>query len=152
MDDPILHTQARRLTPDEVNTKEVQELIDHLFEVMRVTGAVGVAANQIGVNLSVAVYKYAYRDELPDIPEIKENVIINPIVAPFSDIMDDVSEGCLSVPNVRGIVSRNRDIMCSFLDRNGNKQQKVFHNLEARIIQHETDHLNGILFISKLKE
>ena len=151
-DDPRLYKAARHLSKDEIFSNEVQDLIERMFGIMRSTGAVGVAATQLGIDLSIAVYGYKYRSELPEHPEIPETVVINPVIKPLTDVLEDAHEGCLSVPNIKGLVSRNRDVSCRYLDKHGKQQKKTFHGLEARIIQHECDHLAGILFLARVND
>lgn len=151
-DDPRLYKPARQVSLEEIESEKVQDLIEGMFEIMRSTGAVGVAATQLGVDLSIAVYGYKFRSELPQHPEISNTVLINPVFKPLTDVLEDAHEGCLSIPNLRGLVSRNRDIACRFLDGHGKEHKKSFHSLEARIVQHECDHLAGVLFLARVND
>ncbi len=151
-DDPRLYLPAAQLTIEQIKSKEVQELIDEMLNLMHSKGAVGVAANQLGVDMSIAVYGYKYRSELPQHPEIKDTVIINPLIKPTTGVIEMAHEGCLSIPNLRGLVPRYRDIYCRYIDRNGARNKKQFHGLEARIVQHEHDHLAGILFLARVDD
>lgn len=151
-DDPRLHIPAKLLTLENIKTKEVQDLIDGMFNIMHSTGAVGVAATQLGIDMSVFVYGYKYRSELPQHPEIPDAAIINPVIKPLTDVMESAYEGCLSILNLRGLVPRYRDISCKYLDRYGNEHSREFQSLEARIIQHECDHLSGSLFVDRVSD
>ena len=135
--DPVLRIKAEKI--DEVN-KKTNDLIDNMFEIMYAEDGVGLAAPQVGISKRIAVV---------DIREDNKIVLINPeiIAEEGKSIME---EGCLSVPGETGDVVRSEKIKVQSLDRNGNEIKFEAEGYEARAIQHEIDHLDGVLFIDKV--
>jgi peptide deformylase len=121
----------------------VRQLVDDLFETMRAAKGVGLAANQIGVARRVAVVDVGEEDP----PAL---VLINPIVVEHSDEHDTAEEGCLSIPDIFGDVERHAHVVVEALDRDGAKFRVEARGYKARAIQHEIDHIDGILFLDHL--
>ena len=150
--DPILRRAAPEMSIEELRAPETQDLIDDLIETRRAAGGAGLAATQIGVPGRVAVVevdehtRYAYK------PLVPLTVIVNPVVEPLSDERLLVNEGCLSVPDLRGDVERRARIRVHYLDRNGERREQVVDGLTAGTFQHETDHLDGILFLDRVAD
>jgi peptide deformylase len=146
-EDPILReksTRIRRVTPD------VEELIADMFETMRTNNGVGLAAVQVGVPLRVIVVEIP--EELED-PEAGTSLaLINPELARSSDEVEDGIEGCLSVPGWVGEVERHSRVTVKAMDERGKKIRVRASGYLARVLQHEIDHLNGVLFIDLAKE
>lgn len=137
---PLLRQQARAVrTVDD----EVRQLVDDLFETMRAAKGVGLAANQIGVARRVAVVDIGDDDPPP-------LVLINPVIVERSDEDETAEEGCLSIPEIFGDVTRSARVVVEALDRDGRKFRADAHGYKARAIQHEIDHLDGILFLDHL--
>jgi peptide deformylase len=121
----------------------VRQLVDDLFETMRAAKGVGLAANQIGVARRVAVVDVGEEDP----PAL---VLINPVIVERSDEHDTAEEGCLSIPEIFGDVERHSHVVVEALDRDGEKYRVEAGGYKARAIQHEVDHLDGILFLAHL--
>lgn len=134
--------------------KELQTLVDDMFETMRAEPGVGLAAPQIGESLQLVVIEYAEEPEDEDAPEPKPKryVLINPEIVERSEEMVEGMEGCLSVPGFVGKVERNEKITVKALTRHGKPQKVKAEGWVARIIQHELDHLDGVLYIDRASE
>ncbi len=150
MGHPVLRTRARALDRADIKSAAVQKLIDDMMETMVEYHGVGLAAPQVHESLRVFVASIG-----PDEPEgdtaAEPIAIINPEVSSVgSDVVEDW-EGCLSIPDIRGKVPRAREIRVRALDRHGERMDLHAHDFPARVIQHETDHLDGILFFDRMK-
>ena len=149
---PVLRQRAEEVAADEVRSDEVQELIDDLIDTMRHANGAGLAANQIGVPRRVAVIEVADNPRYPYKPNIPLTVIVNPRIEPLDDEMVELNEGCLSVPDLRGSVSRHVTVRVSWLDRDGGPHDEVRRGLTAGTFQHECDHLDGVLFLDRVTD
>jgi peptide deformylase len=149
---PVLREVAQPIPVDEIRTSEVQRLIDDMIETMREYDGAGLAANQVHVPRQVAVIEVAANPRYPDAPEIPLTVVINPVVTPLTDVTEDGWEGCLSVPDMRGIVPRYTAVRLQCHDRDGRPVDLVAKDFFARVIQHETDHLNGIVYLDRMRD
>ena len=150
MGHPALRTKARAIDHADIKSAIVQKLIDDMMETMTEYHGVGLAAPQIheGLRLFVAALEMPADDR--DAPS-EPVAIINPEVTPIgSDIVEDW-EGCLSIPDIRGRVPRAREIKVLGFNRFGERIELRAHDYPARVIQHETDHLDGILFFDRMK-
>ncbi len=134
------------------NSKDLHLLIDDLIETMHEQEGVGLAAPQVGISLRIIVYGFKQNQRYPEQTSITETVLINPEITPTSSEMTDGWEGCLSVPGLRGLVSRFTNIHIHAKDQWGQPIDKNVSDFEARIIQHECDHLNGILYPMRIKD
>jgi len=151
MGHPVLRTRARELERAELKDAAVQALIDDMIDTMHEYHGVGLAAPQIHSGLRIFVAAIAPEDEEPLPPDAAPMVFINPVITPIvSELVEDW-EGCLSIPDFRGRVPRVRAITVSALDRTGGKIDITSHDFPARVIQHETDHLDGVLFVDRMK-
>ena len=154
MGHPVLRTKARAVEPAEIATPAFQKLIDDMFETMREYSGIGLAAPQIheSVRLFVAGLRPSrLTGEMSDDDEMPFVAIINPEITPVGpDVVEDW-EGCLSIPDVRGRVPRAREIKVRAYDRKGERIELRAHDFPARVIQHETDHLDGVLFFDRMK-
>jgi len=137
---PVLRQKARKVA--EVND-EVRTLVDDLFETMRAARGVGLAANQVGVARRVAVVDVGEDDPPP-------LVLINPVIIERGDEVETAEEGCLSIPEIFGDVERDARVVVEALDRAGQSYRATATGYKARAIQHEIDHLDGILFLDHL--
>ena len=164
MGHPVLRAKARPLHPSEIRTPKIQQLIDDMFETMKEYQGVGLAAPQVheSLRLFVAGFPPAIidedaddddRDEVDD--EDDEDVPLMAIVNPEVEVvtLETVEdwEGCLSIPDIRGRVPRARQIRVRAYDRTGRKIEMQASGFTARVIQHETDHLDGVLFFDRMK-
>ncbi|HSL23473.1 MAG TPA: peptide deformylase [Vicinamibacterales bacterium] len=148
MGHPVLRGRARELQPSEIRSPDIQQLIDDLFETMAEYQGIGLAAPQVheAVRLFVAGYDNDEGDQ--GFPRI---ALINPQITVVDTDMVEDWEGCLSVPEIRGRVPRAREIKVAAYDRNGKKIELEARNYIARVIQHETDHLDGVLFLDRMR-
>jgi peptide deformylase len=147
---PALRERARELTPEELRSEGVQRLIDDMVDTMRAANGAGLAANQVGETVRVAVIevrpgnpRYPYK------PPVPLTVIVNPVIEPLDEEVELINEGCLSVPNLRGEVPRQVSIRLCYLDRDGEEHEEVRRGLTAGTFQHELDHLDGVLFVDR---
>jgi peptide deformylase len=148
--DPVLRTRARELTLDELRSDDVQQLIDDMIETMRDANGAGLAANQVGELVRVAVAEVRPANpRYPYKPPIPLTVMVNPEIEPLDDEIFEVNEGCLSVPDLRGNPPRFVNVRVRYLDRDGNPQEEVRRGLTAGTFQHELDHLDGVLFVDR---
>jgi peptide deformylase len=153
MGDPVLREVAREVTPEELASPEVQRLVDDMIETMRAANGAGLAAPQVGVSLRVAVIEVREGNpRYPYKPPIPLTVIVNPVITPQGDATFATNEGCLSMPNVRGDLERFEEITARYLDREGNEHEVTRRGLTAGTFQHEVDHLDGILFVDRMKD
>ncbi|MBY0443859.1 MAG: peptide deformylase, partial [Burkholderiales bacterium] len=127
-------------------------LISDLFDTMQATGGVGIAAPQIGVSLQVVIFGFDMSDRYPEAKAVPMTVLINPVLTPLSDEMVDGWEGCLSVPGLRGEVPRYTQLRYQGFDAEGQIIDRSVSGFHARVVQHECDHLNGILYPQRIKD
>jgi len=148
MGHPVLRARARALDRTEIKSAPIQKPIDDMLETMVEYHGVGLAAPQIheGLRIFVAALDTGDKDA-----ESEPVAIINPEITPVSDEMVEDWEGCLSIPDIRGRVPRHREITVRAFDRGGNRIEIRAQNFSARVIQHETDHLDGVLFFDRMK-
>ena len=147
---PSLRTLARVVPRERIGDPEIQQLIDDMIETMRDAHGVGLAAPQVGVETQIFVYESAgHSDPASDIPL---RVVINPMIHPHERELAYDWEGCLSIPDLRGMVPRNPAVRVQGLDRDGRPLDYVARGFEARIVQHEFDHLNGVVFLDRMRD
>ena len=149
MGHPVLRTKARPLEKSEIRSVPVQQLIEDMIDTMAEYHGVGLAAPQVheGLRIFVAALDTGEDDE----EESEVVALINPeITVVGSDTVEDW-EGCLSIPDIRGRVPRAREIKVRAFDRTGARIELSAHDFPARVIQHETDHLDGVLFFDRMK-
>ena len=148
--DPVLRERARELDPDEIASPEIQTLINDLIETKRATNGAGIAANQVGEPLRVAVVEVEEGNpRYPYKPPEPLTVMINPVLEPLGEETIEINEGCLSVPDLRGNLPRHLEVRVRFLDREGTEHEEVKRGLTAGTFQHEVDHLDGTLFVDR---
>ena len=146
MGHPVLRARARALDKSSLASPAVQQLIDDMIDTMHEYHGVGLAAPQIHESVRIFV---ALLDEDPD-ADSDATVLINPEIIPNANGTEEGWEGCLSIPDIRGMVPRFTDITVKALDRNGRPIQLDLKNFAARVAQHETDHLDGVLFFDRM--
>lgn len=140
--DPVLRTRGRVLTTEEITSRTMQELMDIMVNTMHAENGIGIAAQQIGESLMLAIVSHADGDL----------VVCNPKIMKRSTFRREASEeGCLSVRGVFGVVRRYKSITVAFQDRTGKKIRMQAHGLLARVFQHEIDHLDGKVFLDRTK-
>jgi peptide deformylase len=150
---PRLREPARAVTPDELASAEVQSFIDDLLETMDDRNGAGLAATQVGRGLRIAaVHVRAPNPRYPYKPPIPRTVLVNPVVTPLGDETFDNYEGCLSVPDLRGVVRRHVRVRVEFLDRHGQPHVREVAGISAGTYQHELDHLDGVVFVDRVQD
>ena len=147
MGHPVLRERARPLDKADIRSAAFQKLIDDMIDTMHEYHGVGLAAPQVHEGLRLFV---ALLDEDPD-AKSEAAVIINPEIVPNGSAIEEGWEGCLSIPDIRGMVPRYTDIRLKALDRTGRAIELPLKDFPARIAQHETDHLDGLLFFDRMK-
>ena len=145
MGHPVLRQHARPLELDEIGTPRIQRLIDDMFETMNDSQGIGLAGPQ--VHESIRLFVAGVDDEDGTMPPV---VMINPTLTPVGSALEEDWEGCLSIPDIRGRVSRPTDIRIRAFDRRGKSIAMTADGFPARVIQHETDHLDGVLFFDRM--
>jgi peptide deformylase len=147
---PILRQVARPVTPAELQSPAMQAFIDDLIETMRDAQGAGLAAIQVYEPVQICVIEVTQNQRYPYKPPIPLTILVNPVLEPVADEEFDNYEGCLSVPNLRGLVPRFTLVRCRALDRHGNAIDQVVKGLTACTYQHEVDHLHGTLFVDRV--
>lgn len=150
MGDARLLRMAEEVT--EFNTPELHALLADMRDTMHAMNGVGLAAPQIGVNLRVVIFEVAGNPRYPEAEAVAQTVLINPRITPLKKKMEEDWEGCLSVPGLRGIVPRYIDIRYQGFDEYGNVIDRTVSNFHARVVQHECDHLDGILYPMRMRD
>lgn len=149
MGDPLLLQKAAPVTT--FNTPELFGLIQDLENTMAYMDGAGIAAPQIGISLQVVIFGVGSNPRYPDAEQIPYTVLINPKLTAVQDEMEDGWEGCLSVPGMRGIVPRYTRLHYTGFDQFGKPIDRLVSGFHARVVQHECDHLNGILYPMRIK-
>ena len=150
MGDPRLLELARPV--DVFNTPELHALIADMEETMHHLDGAGLAAPQIGVGLRVVIFGFADNPRYPDADSVPYTVLINPVLTPLSDEVEADWEGCLSVPGLRGSVPRCRHLRYAGFDAFGRTIDRSVDGFHARVVQHECDHLDGILYPMRIRD
>ncbi len=144
MGDPRLLRVAEPVK--EFGTPEMDALIADMFDTMHAANGAGLAAPQIGVNLQLVIFGFRQNQRYPEAPPVPETVLINPVLTPLSDDTEEDFEGCLSVPGMRGSVPRFTKLRYEGVDQFGKPMVRDVDGFHARVVQHEVDHLLGILY------
>jgi peptide deformylase len=146
MGHPVLRERARPISKSDLRDPLTQKLIDDMIDTMHEYHGVGLAAPQVHEGLRLFV---ALLDEDPG-PKSEATVVVNPEIVPAGATREEGWEGCLSIPDIRGMVPRFTDITVAALDRDGKAIELRLKNFAARVVQHETDHLDGVLFFDRM--
>ncbi len=150
MGDPRLLEKARPV--EAFGTRELRELIADMRETMAHLNGAGLAAPQIGVPLRVVIFGVRRNPRYPDAEEVPDTVLINPVVTPLGEEMEEAWEGCLSVPGMRGVVPRFKRLRYRGFDESGDPIDRTVDGFHARVVQHECDHLDGILYPMRIRD
>jgi peptide deformylase len=134
------------------DTPELHALVADLFETMHAVDGAGLAAPQIGINLQLVIFGFGRNQRYPDAPSVPETVLINPVLTPLSGEMEEGFEGCLSVPGLRGSVPRYTTLRYEGFDQFGARISRDVDGFHARVVQHEVDHLLGILYPMRIRD
>lgn len=149
---PVLRQRARELTEDELARPELQTFIDDLVETMHDASGAGLAAIQVYRPIRVVAIEVHDNPRYPYKPNIPLTILVNPVLTPLSQERFDNYEGCLSVPDLRGVVSRYAELRVQALDRHGTPIDTEVRGITAGTFQHEVDHLDGTLFIDRVTD
>jgi peptide deformylase len=150
MGDPVLLQRARPV--ERFDTPELHELLRDMDDTMRAKSGAGIAAPQIGVSLQVVMFGVGANPRYPDAEQVPYTVLVNPVLEPIGEEMEEGWEGCLSVPGMRGLVPRHRQIRYRGMDPYGKPIDRTVSGFHARVVQHETDHLLGILYPMRIAD
>lgn len=150
MGDPVLNRVARPV--EDVHDDRIAALINDMLDTMRAEDGAGLAAPQIGVSLRVVVFGFDHNPRYADVPSVPRSILINPEIRPLSTEIEEAWEGCLSVPGMRGVVSRYRRIEYRGLDAEKEDVVVRADGFHARVVQHECDHLDGILYPQRMSD
>ena len=134
------------------DTQELHELLADMRDTMHAMSGVGLAAPQIGVNLRVVIFEVAGNPRYPEAEAVPQTVLINPVITPLKKSTEEDWEGCLSVPGLRGMVPRYTHIRYQGYDEYGEKIDRTVDDFHARVVQHECDHLDGILYPMRMRD
>ncbi len=138
--------------PVDFEKDDLTTLIEDMKETMKANDGAGLAAPQIGVFKRLVIFGFDTNDRYPEADSVPFTVLINPIITPLSDEKENGWEGCLSVPGLRGVVPRFTHIKYEGYDAEGNKIEREVEDFHARVVQHECDHLDGILYPMKIED
>jgi peptide deformylase len=150
MGNPLLLVQAAPVTA--FDTPELHALVQDMLDTMAAEDGAGLAAPQIGVSLRVVVFGFEHNDRYPEAESVPRTVLVNPVIEPLADDRDDGWEGCLSVPGLRGVVSRFTHIRYQGFEPSGDAILREARDFHARVVQHECDHLDGILYPQRMTD
>jgi peptide deformylase len=150
MGDPRLLAKAASV--GEFDTLELHALIADLRDTMAHMNGAGLAAPQIGVGLRVVIFGVHANPRYPQVEEVPDTVLINPVLEPLGTESVEDWEGCLSVPGMRGLVPRFRRLRYTGFDEKGNPIDRTVEDFHARVVQHEVDHLDGILYPTRIRD
>lgn len=152
MGHPILREVAKEVDPARIGTPEFQAFVDSMIETMIEYDGVGLAAPQVHVSQRVVVMEIEDNPRYPEAENLPLTVVINPTIHFLTEERIDSVEGCLSIPDLRGVVSRIASIELEALDRGGRPLRRRFDGFPAAVVQHECDHLDGFLYVDRLKD
>lgn len=150
MGDPRLLSPARPV--EDFASVELAQLIVDMHDTMRSLNGAGLAAPQIGVALQVVIFEVSANPRYPDAESVPFTVLVNPVLTPLSDTMEEGWEGCLSVPGMRGLVPRHAALRYQGFDATGRPIDRSVSGFHARVVQHEVDHLRGILYPMRIRD
>ena len=153
MGDPRLLQRSQPVVA--FGTAQLRELIADMFDTMRAADGAGLAAPQIGVPLRVVIFGSVDgrpNPRYPEEPPVPQTILVNPVLQPLDDEMEEGWEGCLSVPGLRGVVPRHRRLRYSGCGPDGRPIERIADGFHARVVQHECDHLDGILYPMRVRD
>jgi len=150
MGDPVLYQVARPV--EEFNSPELQTLLTDMFDTMEALDGAGLAAPQIGVSLRVVIFGVESNPRYPEAEAVPTTVLINPEIEVLDETTEEGWEGCLSVPGLRGLVPRHLKIRYRGVDQYGHRIERTASGFHARVVQHEVDHLDGVLYPMRISD
>ncbi|HSN32552.1 MAG TPA: peptide deformylase [Ideonella sp.] len=150
MGDPRLLRVAQPVR--EFGTRELIALVDDMFDTMAAAEGAGLAAPQIGVDLRLVIFGFDRNERYPEAPPVPRTILLNPVITPLDATMEEGWEGCLSVPGLRGVVPRHARIRYRGVDEHGRPIEREAEGFHARVVQHECDHLEGVLYPMRVRD
>ncbi len=150
MGDPRLWLPSKPV--ENFGTRELDELLKDMRDTMAHLNGAGLAAPQIGVPLRVVIFGVTANPRYPDIDPVPDTVLVNPVLTPLSEEKEEGWEGCLSVPGMRGWVQRYRRLRYAGYDERGQRFEREVEGFHARVVQHEVDHLDGVLYPMRIRD
>jgi len=150
MGDPRLLQRAVEV--QSFGTPWLRELLADMFDTMHAAGGVGLAAPQIGEPVRVVIFGFEQSERYPEAPAVPRTILVNPVITPLGGEEEDGWEGCLSVPGLRGLVPRFRRLRYRGFDPDGVPIDRTVEGFHARVVQHEVDHLDGILYPMRIRD
>ena len=148
---PVLRLKADPVPPEGIGAPAIQQLIDDMLETMADHDGAGLAAPQVHVSQRVVIYGVASNPRYPDAEEVPLTVLVNPMITPLTEDKEEDWEGCLSVPDLRGKVPRWTRIRVAGWGRDGRPLQLTAEGFHARVVQHECDHLDGLVYLDRMR-
>jgi len=149
---PTLRERAREVHEDDLGTPELRRICDDVVATMRAASGAGLAAPQVDVPLRIFAVEVGDNPRYPYKPRLGLRVLVNPAVRPIGDETYDSYEGCLSIPDLRGLLARHTEVEVTYTDPDGGEHVERFGGLSAGTMQHELDHLDGILFPDRVTD
>jgi peptide deformylase len=149
---PVLRKLTETVSQRELQSPALQQFIDDMIETMKEYDGVGLAADQVHESKQIAVLEVADNPRYPEKPRVPLTVLVNPTITPLSEDMEEDWEGCLSIPDLRGMVPRYKSVRVQALDRQGKETDFVANEFHARVIQHEFDHLDGKVYLDRMRD
>ncbi len=149
---PTLRVRAREVRPDELGSADLQRLCADLVETMQAANGAGLAATQVDVRLRVFAVEVGNNPRYPYKPRLRRRVLVNPVVTPLTPETYGSYEGCLSIPGLRGLLPRATEVEVTYRDPAGGEHRERFGGLSAGTMQHELDHLDGVLFPDRVED
>ena len=150
MGDPRLLEQAQPVL--RFDTAELHALVADMRDTMQALNGAGLAAPQIGIQHQVVIFGVDHNERYPEVEAVPHTVLVNPMLTPLGDELEEAWEGCLRVPGMRGLVPRYLDVRYEGFDQHGNTIDRVVRGFHARVVQHECDHLAGILYPMRIRD
>lgn len=150
MGDPLLLQVARRV--ERFDTPELRRVLRDMHDTMAALNGAGLAAPQIGVSQQVVIFGVTHNPRYPQVEEVPYTILINPELEPVGEELEDGWEGCLSVPGMRGLVPRYRTLRYRGFDELGGPMDRTVSGFHARVVQHEVDHLHGVLYPMRIRD
>jgi peptide deformylase len=149
---PSVRMTAQPVAPEKIKTEEFQRLVDDMVETMHEYHGVGLAAPQVHLPIQLAVLEVQNHPRYPDMPSVPLTVLINPELTIIDRTVVEEWEGCLSIPDLRGLVPRFKELRVKALGRNAEPLDFVARDFHARVVQHETDHLKGEVYLDRMPD
>lgn len=149
---PVLRKVTESVLLRELESPATQKFIDDMIETMKEYDGVGLAADQVYESKQIAVLEVADNPRYPNKSKVPLTILVNPRITPLSEEIEDDWEGCLSIPDLRGMVPRHKSIRVQALDRDGKEIEFIANDFHARVIQHEFDHLNGKVYLDRMRD